>query len=230
MSARSFFAGAAVGAVVGALAMFAFRPDRAATRTADDAILSADDAAASTGRSLAPVVASTRPAAPSAAKTAPDTNGMAAPAPGTNGPVAAVPPDTDDAKLRSLFDEWSDSPNIGQLNDRLKAEARDDSWASDMETQLRDYLARRPAPNAIGSVLIECRMTLCRLVSVVSTTVFEAVPYTDLQAALNDLPNESLGRELVFSTTAVSVDPTEPSQTMEVAFLRRAGETGDTRR
>jgi hypothetical protein len=221
MDVRAFVAGVTVGAIVGVLAMLALRPDRANTQT-DNAIPSADHVAASTSRPLAPVGSSSRLASSSATGSVPDVDDMVAPAPVMEGPDAAVPPDTDDAQLRSLFDAWSDSPNIGHLNKRLKSEARDEPWASDMETQLRDYLARRPAPNAIGSVSIECRKTLCRLVSVVSSTVFEAVPFTDMQAALNDLSNESLGRELVFSNTAVSVDPAESSQTMEIAFLRSA--------
>jgi hypothetical protein len=228
MSARVFLAGAAVGAVVGALAMFAF-VDRHASRIADDTIQSADDVEAPISRSPASSGASKPSPASGAAESATDSGGSTAPRPATTAPLPIVPPNTDDAYLRSIFDEWSEGPSIGQLNDRLKGEARDEPWASDMETQLQDYLARRPAPNAIGSVLVECRKTLCRLVSVVSSTVFEATPYTDLQAALNALPNESLGRELEFGHTAVSVDPKLPDQIMEVAMLHRAGDASGAR-
>ena len=229
MSARVFFAGAAGGAVVGALVVFALHPHRAAIRIADEAMQPADDVGVSIGSSPAPAGASARPADPGAAESVADAGGAPAPGPVTTASLGAVPPNTDDAYLRSIFDEWSESPSIGQLNDRLKAEARHEAWASDMETQLQDYLARRPAPNAIGSILVECRMTLCRVVSVVSLTVYEAVPYTDLQAALNDLRNESLGREREFATTAVSVDPKDLNQMMEVAMLRRAGDAGGSR-
>ena len=229
MKTRIFLAGAAVGAIVGALLVFALHPDRAAIRIGDEAMQPADDVEASIGSSPAPAGAPTRPADPGAAETVADADGAPAPGAMTTAPLAAVPPNTDGAYLRSIFDGWSESPSIGQLNDQLKAESRDEAWASDMETQLQDYLARRPAPNAIGSVLVECRMTLCRLVSVVSLTVYEAVPYTDLQAALNELRNESLGRELEFATTAVSVDPKDLNQMMEVAMLRRAGDAGGSR-
>jgi hypothetical protein len=229
MSARNFLAGAAVGAVIGALATFALQPNRPAPRISEDTFRSADHVAASISRLPAPAGASGRPADPSPVESRAGAHDAPAPGPTTTAPLPIVPPNTDDAYLRSKFEGWDEVPSIGQLNDRLKAEARDEPWASDMETQMQDYLARRPGPNSIGSVLVECRKTLCRVVSVVSLTVYLAVPGTDLQAALADLPNESLGRELESSHVTVSVDPGDLNQAMEVAMLRRTGDAGGSR-
>ena len=118
--------------------------------------------------------------------------------------------------------------SMEQLADKMKTEARDDAWASNMENELRDYLARRPVPDALGSTSVDCRTTVCRILSVVSDEVLAAAPMTDLQAALAALRDESLGRELVVPSFAMMVDPKQPGRLIEVAFLRRADKSSDS--
>lgn len=150
--------------------------------------------------------------------------------PATSEPPAPGPADVDPASssdpgdevFRTYADAQRRGETIEQLHDRMKSEARDDAWAFAMERELGDYLARRPVPNALGSTSVECRATVCRIVSVVSDQVFAAVPMTDLQAAVGSLPDESLGRELVVTGVAMTADSKHPGEGIEVAFLRRA--------
>ena len=51
---------------------------------------------------------------------------------------------------------------------------------------------------------------------------------TDLQAAVSSLPDESLGREVVATTVAMMVDPKQPGQVIEAAFLRRANKPSNS--
>lgn len=118
--------------------------------------------------------------------------------------------------------------SIEQLGNKMKSEARDDAWASNMENELSDYLARRPVPNALGSTSVECRTTVCRIWSVVDDGVLAAVPMTDLQAAVSNLPDESLGREVVVTTVAMMTDSKQPGQMIEAAFLRRANKPSNS--
>lgn len=120
--------------------------------------------------------------------------------------------------------------SIEQLDDKMKSEARDDAWAPNMENELRDFLARRPVPNALGSTSVECRSTVCRILSVVNADVLAAVPLTDLQAAVRDLPDESLGRELVVITVAMTADSKQPGQSIQLVFLRRADKPSNSSR
>lgn len=118
--------------------------------------------------------------------------------------------------------------SIEQLRDKMKSEARDEAWASSMERELGDYLARRPVPNALGSTSVECRATVCRILSVVDDQVFAAVPMTDLQAAMASLPDESLGREVVSTGLVIAGDSKQPGQMIEAAFLRRANKPSNS--
>ena len=109
-----------------------------------------------------------------------------------------------------------------QLGEKMKSEARDDAWAPNMENELRDFLARRPVPNALGTTSVQCRSTVCRIVSTVNFEVVTAMPRTDLQAAVGHLRDESLGREVVVISVAMAADSKQPGQSIEVVFLRRA--------
>ena len=117
-----------------------------------------------------------------------------------------------------------------QLGDKMKSEPRDDAWAPNMENALRDFLARRPVPNALGTTTVECRSTVCRIVSVVNFQVVAAMPGTDLQAAVAHLPDESLGREVAVISVAMAADSKQPNQSIEVVFLRRADTASNSSR
>jgi hypothetical protein len=130
--------------------------------------------------------------------------------------------DPADQVYRAYAEERSRGVSMPQLNEQMETEARDDAWAPNMENELRDYLARRPVPNALGSTSVECRTTVCRVLSVVNDDILAAVPRTDLQAAVSSLSDESLGREVVVIGVAVMNDSNQPGQGIEAAFLRRA--------
>lgn len=230
MSARIFFAGAAVGAVVGALAVSVLRLERSATWNPDEATQAAarDDVLASARTSPTPAVTSPGTARSSASDPPANARATAATTSVTDGHAVSAWPDPDEDILQSIVEQWEETPSIGQLRDKMKAEARDDVWASNMETKLTDYLARRPIPNALGSVSVQCRMTICRVISVANDQVHAAVPYTDLQAAIMDLLDDSLGRELAYLTTSVGVLPNNSTQVIQVSFLRRADVSSDS--
>ena len=112
--------------------------------------------------------------------------------------------------------------SLEQLHERMKSEARDEAWASSVEREVGDFLARQPAPNALGSTSVECRKSVCRVLSIVDDHVLAAAPMTDLQEAISRLPDEALGREVVSKGVMVSGNPQRPGQTIEAAYLRRA--------
>lgn len=111
------------------------------------------------------------------------------------------------------------------MSDKFQSEVREDAWAPNLENELRDYLARWPSPNALGSTDVECRMTVCRVVAVVSDDVVRAVPMTDLQFAVFNLAHDSLGADVTYVSMSVMGDSKHPGQSIEVAFLRRADES-----
>lgn len=244
MSARIFFAGATVGAIVGALAVLALQTEKASSPIVENPPTAAvpretparPDAAPP--RTAANVVQSTAdrsaPAVPRPERTvdvAPASSDPGLPGPGTAANVAAASSsDPGDEVLRSYAEERARGESIDQTAEKMRTEARDDAWASNMENELRDYLARRPVPNGLGSVSVECRTTVCRVLSVVSDEIVWAVPMTDLQAAMGHLPDESLGRELVVLNIAVIADSKHPGQMIEAAFLRRADKPSNARR
>jgi hypothetical protein len=223
MESRTFLAGAAVGLVAGVLATNAFRPERF---TPDEG----DDAPAGTPGEARPnagvphVNAPPAPAGISATlphRTGPDGS------PSTTGHQPAATaydalPDPDADFLEKFADRWEEAPSAAELSRRLKSESRDDSWASYMETQLRDYLARRPVPNSLGTTSVRCAATVCRLVSAVNVQIWTGIPNADLQAAMNELPNESLGRELTFVMSSFGEHPQDSTMMVIVVFLKRA--------
>jgi hypothetical protein len=198
--------------------MFVLRPDRTTIPIADNA---------------APAIERGVTSKTARASTAPIDNSSMPELSSASVPVAAAqvatPPDPDEDVVQSFVDHWKESPTLEQLSRRMKAEARDDAWASSMETQLGDYLARQPIPNALGSYSVACKLTICRVMSVVSPEAMVAAPNTDLQFALGSLQNESLGRELIYGGVSLGSDPKQPNQIVEISFLRRAGDPGNSR-
>ncbi|HKR37766.1 MAG TPA: hypothetical protein VJT10_23180 [Steroidobacteraceae bacterium] len=244
MSARIFFAGAVVGAIVGALAVVALQKEGASTPVAENSttatVREETTSRSDTSPALAPVnvvQSAADPSVPAAARSGSTANVTTTssdpglPAPGSTADVA--PPsssDPGDEVIRTDAEMRARGESMEQLSDKMKSEARDDAWAPNMENELRDFLARRPVPNALGTTSVECRSTVCRIVSVVNDQVNAAMPGTDLQGALASLPHESLGREVVFISLAMGADSKRPDQLIEVAFLRRADKSSNSAR
>lgn len=224
MSARIFFAGATVGVIVGALAVVAFQ------RTDKVSLPIVENAPTATARTETTSRSNSSPA-PAPATVEPsdaDRSVPVAPVSGRTADVAIPPSDPGDEVFRTDAEMRSRGESIEQLRDKMKSEARDEAWASSMERELGDYLARRPVPNALGSTSVECRATVCRILSVVDDQVFAAVPMTDLQAAMASLPDESLGREVVSTGLVMAGDSKQPGQMIEAAFLRRANKPSNS--
>jgi hypothetical protein len=228
MSARIFFAGAACGVIVGALAVVAFQKERASPSMAENAPTATVRKETTSRSNTSPERTPEKVVQAAADLSVPATSEPPTPGPADVDPASSSDPG--DEVFRTYAETQRRAETIEQLRDKMKSEARDDAWASSMERELGDYLARRPVPNALGSTSVECRATLCRIVSVVSDQVFAAVPMTDLQAALGSLPDESLGREVVVTGVAVIADSKHPGQMIEAAFLRRADKPSNASR
>jgi hypothetical protein len=244
MSARIFFAGAVVGAIVGALAVVALQTEKASTSVAENSptatVRKEATSRSDTSPARAPVNvvrSASDPSVPaphraaSTANVATTSSDPSPPAPGSTADVApASSSDPADEVFRADADMRARGESMEQLDNKMKSEARDDTWAPNLENELRDYLARRPVPNALGSTSVECRSTVCRISSVVSDQVFAAVPGTDLQAALSDLAHESLGREVQVISVAMTLDSKHPGEMIEAAFLRRTDPSSNSTR
>jgi hypothetical protein len=240
MSARIFFAGATVGAIVGAVAVVALQTEKASTPVAGNAPTATVRKETTSGADTAHFDTAPARARGNAAQSAADPGVLAPPRPASTADVVttssdpALPgpssPDPGDEVVRADAKMRARGESIEQLDDKMKSEARDDAWAPNMENELRDFLARRPVPNALGSTSVECRSTVCRILSVVNADVLAAVPLTDLQAAVRDLPDESLGRELVVITVAMTADSKQPGQSIQLVFLRRADKPSNSSR
>ena len=138
MSARIFFAGAAVGAIAGALAVVAFQTQRAPAQVTEDAITAAV-------RNETALRSDSPPArAPvNVVQSATDRSVPTVPEPGRIADVA--PPsssDPGDEVIRTDAEMRARGESMEQLGDNMKSEARDDAWAPNMENELRDFLAR----------------------------------------------------------------------------------------
>ena len=112
------------------------------------------------------------------------------------------------------------------LGKKFMAEIRDESWAPVAENALSAYLARQPYPEALGSPDIECRATLCSIVTIVDAAVHQAAPSADLQAAMSNMQYDSLGREFVPLTVGLEVDDDLPDQIVMMAIVQSV-EPGD---
>ncbi|HEY7642388.1 MAG TPA: hypothetical protein VH814_21825 [Steroidobacteraceae bacterium] len=226
MSARVFFAGAAVGVIVGALAVVALQTARAPKPLAENAPTATVRKETTSRSNVAP------PKTPVDDVQSPaDLSVPVPPAPGSTADVApASSSDPGDEVFRTHTEAQARGESIEQLRDKMKSEARDEAWASGMERDLGDYLARRPVPNALGSTSVECRATVCRILSVVDDQVFAAVPMSDLQAAVAGLPDDSLGGDVVSAGLVMTGDPKHPGQMIEAAFLRRADKPSNSSR
>ncbi|MGH8315022.1 MAG: hypothetical protein ACRETU_07715 [Steroidobacterales bacterium] len=231
MSARIFFGGAVTGAFVGALAVALLRPEQAARPGPHDTE-SATTPSIPTPSARPPLVAASTSSVADSVKPiqpAVGAGGTSAPQAGTTTEgTSASPLDPTEEVLQKFARDQSHGPSFEELTDKIKTETRDDAWASYMEAQLSDYLARQPVPNALGSLSIGCRMTVCRVVSLVSDEVVTAVPHRDLQFALFRIPGESLGRDLTVANAIVIVDPKHPGQTIEAFFLQRVAPSDST--
>ena len=150
------------------------------------------------------------------------------PKPGSVAEHISLPqkPEPSDLPQRTDSPDKARIPTPNQLATRWNAETRDESWATPLEIALGDYLARQPHPNALGSPTVECRATLCRVVTSVDATVFQAAPNADLQAAMGNMQHESLGRELVSVVEGISISPEHPGQLTLSAYLQRIEPAG----
>ncbi len=145
------------------------------------------------------------------------------PHPGNNAEVVASPQSTESVHSPPQIDAKGSSRVLTpeQVETKWRAETRDESWAATVEMALDDYLARQPHPNALGLPSIECRVTLCRVVTSVDIAVFQATPNADLQVAMGGIQHESLGRELVSVVEGMSVSAERPDQITMSAYLQR---------
>ena len=241
MSTRIFLAGAAVGAVVGALAVVAFRSEPTANPVTVNAIPATESADSTSAAGVSRSRAATDAVQPTSTS---NVQTMTGPLVGTEAiaPSPADPGSTPEAISSSSSDpgdellqayaqikDQSRGETAEQLSDRMRAEARDEAWASYMENALRDYLARQPYPNALGSPSVECRMTLCRILTAVDDVILVAMPNTDLQAAMYALQQESLGGEVVIGSVEMMVDLKHSGRTIEAAFVRRSKQSSSAK-
>lgn len=235
MNAGSFLSGVAVGVVIGALAVYALRVDRSPGATAENSHSTARQSEATSSAPSAPKPAQLTPASASSRSTPPPADSLASivPSIGASATETAFSSgqrsEAADSVAKSIVEQRARGETLEQMSDKFQAEARDDNWAANMENQLGDYLARFPAPNALGSTTVICRMTVCRITSVVSNEVVSAVPMTDLQFAMFKIPHESLGREVTMAAVTVMGDPKNPTQTVEAAYLRRIDAAADSK-
>lgn len=226
MSTRIFFAGAAGGVIVGALAVVAFQAQRASPPIAENAPTATVSKETTSRSNTSPERTPEKVVQSAGDLSVPATSEPPTPSPADDDPASSSDPG--DEVFGTYAETQARGETIEQLRDKMKSEARDDAWASSMERELGDYLARRPVPNALGSTSVECRATVCRIVSVVSDQVLAAVPMTDLQAALWSLPDESLGHEVVVTGVAMTADSKHPGQGIEAAFLRRTNKPSNS--
>jgi hypothetical protein len=209
MDTRSFVVGAAVGAIITAIAFVAFRSDSTST------VAAKSDTAMNREAPTSPADDSPPREPAKAAHPAAADSGIP-PAPQPAGSLSQT-----DAK------EPARDKSAEELGKRIQAEARDESWAPAAENALGDYLARQPYPDALGSPSIECRATLCAVWTLVDAAVLQAAPSADLQAAMANIQYDSLGRELVPLTNAMTTIPEVPGQVFMLAYLQRADRTSN---
>ncbi|WP_397532652.1 hypothetical protein [Roseateles sp.] len=164
-----FLAGLACGALLGALLTVYLRP--AAQEGGGVNLIAAPAAlpvqAGGATAASAPWVPGTAMPPPSAA---PRAASGAEPRPKPAVAAAAVLARPADGVSQEHADLLRDAPSVDsvlksmtELHQQLGAEARDHSWAHELETQLRQYLQRKaPAPE-FEIMTVECRQTLCQL-------------------------------------------------------------------
>lgn len=122
-----------------------------------------------------------------------------------------------------------------ELQGRLAVETRDESWASQAERELRDYLARHPHISFYESVAVECRRTLCRVLATGDVAVLASIPGTrdglaDWQNMMLNLRHDSVWRHFSDSSMLFSGNKQYPGRTGIVTFLKRAGTRAASRK
>jgi hypothetical protein len=203
LDARSFVFGAVVGATVAAITSLVFR----ANFTTTD------------GGQPETVVNRESPRLPDDPSSPREPRNTAQPVAADSG--AATSPETAEALSPRDLSALSGDRTGEDWGKQFMAETRDESWASVAENALSDYLARQPYPDALGSPDIECRETLCSIITIVDAAVHQAAPSADLQGAMSNLQYDSLGREFVPLSVALQTNEQLPDQIIMMAIVRR---------
>ncbi len=220
MGTQHFIAGMVVGTLMSSAAFMAFRSKSPQFNVATTRSIAAPKDTIRPTVSL-PARTSEKSAQPAAAQTDTTAPQTLIPAGSTSLPIASDPDVTRWKKI-NLLSRHIESP--GEMEQMLETETPDSSWSAQTETQLQDYLARQINLRALGSTSVECRATICRVMSVVDNHVFESAPNSDLQTAIGRMRQESLWREFLEADMVMTVagDPENPGRVYEVAYFRRA--------
>ena len=91
-----------------------------------------------------------------------------------------------------------------------------------MEAALSDYIARQPQANKLHPPSVDCRATVCRILTTVDVAVLNASRGATLDQTMGSLELESLGKELESASSMVTTSAEYPDKIGYVYFLRRA--------
>lgn len=140
---------------------------------------------------------------------------------------------TGDTFLRSLFavalpensSTTGATPPEGspdQFNQLMNSESRDEYWAANAETRLEDYLARQPNADKLQPPDVECRATVCRILTAADTATLQLTPNADLSHAMSGFRFESESKEFDASAELMVINPKFPDKVGFALFLHRA--------
>lgn len=133
-------------------------------------------------------------------------------APGRTGPEA------------DILARLSSGPTPEQIRQQLGAEARDEAWAAQTETGIRERYARIPGvARSVDTLSVTCAATLCEVIGRTrpgaSTDDITSV-LADVQSGELNASIEQLG--LTTRSSSFTTDPNDPARIAFVAYLERS--------
>lgn len=143
----------------------------------------------------------------------------AASTPGAN---AARLPDFFTASLATdLPPESLEDGTPQALQARMQAEARDEEWASQVEWQVQNYLALQPHNETFGSPRVQCRRTVCRVISTTSKRAVARADDADWHGLMAGLQYESVSNEFARSAETIVYNHSQPDRVGYVTYFER---------
>lgn len=135
---------------------------------------------------------------------------------------AAPDPTGPDAEIVARL---SSNPNPQQLRDQLRAERRDDPWATRIEAGIRERYGRTPvAARSLAGLSVSCAATLCEVIG----RTRSGASSDDVAALLGEVQSGELNASieqlgLKIRSSAFTADPNNPDGMAFVAHLERSG-------
>lgn len=109
-----------------------------------------------------------------------------------------------------------------QLQALMDSEPRDEAWAAQVEWQLENYLALQPHQAAFGNPTVQCRTSVCRVISTTTKRSMSRTPEADWHELMNGLQYETVSNEFAQSQEMIVFNHARPEEVGYVTYFTRA--------